>query len=192
MIGRTASVWFRRLPAAPVGGKCRVRAGVGAPTLALVLILAAGVPSLARADCTDNAAPKVKWHRCLQDDRDLSKVNLSDAELREATFLRSDLSGAILARADAYRAKFFSARMVGAVLDGTRLLDADFTRADLTGASLRGADLRGAKFDNANLSGANLTGARLERSDLRDAVLAGATWVDGTRICAPASIGQCN
>jgi uncharacterized protein YjbI with pentapeptide repeats len=157
----------------------------------LGLVLAAGLP-VAWADCTDNAAPKVNWHRCLQDDRDLSKVNLSGAELREATFLRSDLTGANLANADAYRAKFFSATMVGAVLDGTRLLDADFTRANLTGASLKGADLRGAKFDNADLTRANLTGARLERSDLRDTVLGGATWVDGIRVCAPASVGQCN
>ncbi len=159
--------------------------------LAVMLGLGVGVPR-AYADCTEPAAAKVNWHRCLQDDRDLSRVTLADAELREATFLRSDLSGANLARADAYRAKFFSARMVGAVLDGARLLDADFTRADLTGASLKGADLRGAKFDNTNLSRSNLTGARLDRSDLRNAILGGATWVDGTRVCAPASVGQCN
>ena len=144
------------------------------------------------ADCTEGAAPKVNWHRCLQDDRVLTRVDLTGAMLREASFLRTDLSRSTLKDADAFRAKFVSTKLIEVVFDGARLIDADFSRADLTGASFRGADLRNTRFYDANLNRANLTGARLDRADLRNATLAGATWTDGVRICAETSVGQCN
>ncbi|MDA0367818.1 MAG: pentapeptide repeat-containing protein, partial [Proteobacteria bacterium] len=43
----------------------------------------------------------------------------------------------------------------------------------------------------AILIGANFSGARLEGADLLNADFSGATWTDGTTICAPGSIGQC-
>lgn len=169
----------------------RTRRRPGLPFLIVALALGLGVPD-ARADCTEGAGPKVNWHRCLQDDRVLTKVDLTDAMLREASFLRTDLSGSSLKNADAYRAKFVSATLVDVVFDGARLIDSDFSRADLTGASFKGADLRNARLFNANLKRANLTGAKLDRADLRNAELAGATWTDGARVCSDASIGQCN
>ena len=51
---------------------------------AALLAVLAGLAGPAFADCTDGAAPKVKWHRCLQDDRAMTGVDLSEATLREA------------------------------------------------------------------------------------------------------------
>jgi len=146
----------------------------------------------ARADCTDPAGPEVNWRRCYLDSRDLHAVNLEGAMLRDATFQRARLGQANLSKVDAYRAKFVSATMKGVRLDGARLIEADLTRADLTGATLIEADLRNAKFINADLRQANLTGARLSGTDFRNADVTGATWVDGKRVCAENSIGQCN
>ncbi|MFY8093387.1 MAG: pentapeptide repeat-containing protein [Niveispirillum sp.] len=156
--------------------------------LLLALVAMAGG---AHAACTDPAADGVNWRRCYLDGRDLKDVSLDQAMLREATFQRSDLSGARLTHADAYRAKFLSARLDRAILDGARLIEADLTRADLTGASLKGADLRNAKLVGAIMKGADLTGARVEGADLRNADLSGARWTDG-RACGEGSMGQCH
>ena len=48
------------------------------------------------ADCSDFAAPGVYWRRCLQDGQDLRGVDLSGANLADASFKRTDLSGADL------------------------------------------------------------------------------------------------
>ncbi|QJE72006.1 pentapeptide repeat-containing protein [Aerophototrophica crusticola] len=164
-----------------------------APRRALPIALALTlIAAPAWAACTDPAGPAVNWRRCYHDGRDLKGVDMSGAMLREATFQRSDLSGATLQKVDGYRAKFFSAKLLGTVLDESRLIEADFTRADLSGAKLRGADLRNAKMVDTILKQADLTGARLDGTDLRNADLSGATWTDGKRTCATPSVGQCN
>lgn len=158
--------------------------------IGLLIVLTVGAGG-AMAACTDAAADGVNWRRCYMDGRDLKSVSLSQAMLREATFQRSDLSGATLTGADAYRAKFLSARLDRVVLDGARLIEADLTRADLSGASLKNADLRNAKLVGAIMKGADLTAAKLDGADLRNADLAGARWADG-RLCGEGSVGQCH
>lgn len=155
--------------------------------LLALAVLAGG----AQAACTDPAADGVNWRRCYLDGRDLKDVSLDQAMLREATFQRSDLTGARLTNADAYRAKFLSARLERTILDGARLIEADLTRAEMSGASLKGTDLRNAKLVGAVMKGADLTGARLEGADLRNADLSGARWTDG-RACGVGSVGQCH
>lgn len=166
----------------------RIRALAGS----LTLLLAFMTPGVAQAACTDPAAADVNWRRCYVDNRDLTGVTLNGAMLREATFQRSNLTGATLAGADAYRAKFLSSTMVRSVMDRARLIEADLTRADMTGASLVGADLRNAKLVGAIMVGVDLTNVQLAGADLRNANLSGARWIDGTRICAPGSMGQCH
>lgn len=144
------------------------------------------------ADCTQPAEPKVDWQRCYLDERDLSAHDLSGARLREASFQRAVLNGTMLVEVDAYRARFISAAMKGARLDKGMFAEADFTKADLAGASLKEADLRRTKFFRANLRGADLTGAKTGGADLLNADLSGARWVDGKRVCAEGSLGQCN
>lgn len=150
------------------------------------------VSTSASAGCTDPAAPGVNWRRCYHDGRDFGAVDLSGSQLRDATFQRSRLDGGVLDGIDGFRAKFISASMTDVSLESARLFEADLTKADLTGASLRDADLRNAKLVNATLRDVDLTGARMSGADLRNADLSGAMWVDGARVCAEGSIGQCN
>jgi uncharacterized protein YjbI with pentapeptide repeats len=181
----------RRLIAGAARSVRRCAAGAqpaAVPVLGVALWLAA-TPALAA--CTDPAGPEVNWRRCYQDARNLVAVDLTGAQLRDATFQRSALDRATLAGADAYRAKFISATLTEAVFDGARLTESDFTSADLTGASLKDADLRNARFVGATMVGVDLSGARLGGAELRNADLSGATWVDGTRVCAEGSRGQC-
>jgi uncharacterized protein YjbI with pentapeptide repeats len=160
---------------------------------ALVPLLAVCLwPGAARALCTDPPGPEVNWQRCNFDSLDLADVDLSGARLRDASFIRADLSASNLAKADSTRAKFINATLNGTVFDNAKLYEADLTKADLTGASLNGADLRLARLFRATLRGADLTGARLRGTDLSRADLSGATWTDGKRVCAEGSVGRCN
>jgi uncharacterized protein YjbI with pentapeptide repeats len=154
------------------------------------LLLALGEPAL--ADCSDVAQPEVYWRRCMLDGQDLSKASLAGATLRDASFMRTDLSKADLSGADARGANFVSATMRDTMLDEAELVRADLTNADLSGASLRSADLTMAKLFRTDLRGADLTGARLDGADFLKAELGGATWVDGTTICSESSVGQCH
>lgn len=163
------------------------------PRIAVLLTLCCFLLAApAWAACTDPAAPGVEWQRCYHDGRNLAGMNLSEAMIRDATFQRSDLSHVNLTSASGFRVKLISSTMIGAVLDKAVFGEADFTKADLTGASLKNADLRRARFYHTILRNADLTGARMNGADLMEADLSGATWIDGTRICAPKSIGQCN
>lgn len=160
--------------------------------LAAALLLVCALPLPAAADCADPPSPKVNWRRCYFDGQDLASAKLPESMLRDATFQRATISGADLSRSDGYRAKFVSATGRETRFDHARLIEADFTRADLAGASFREADLRNARFFGAILKKADFTGAKLSGTDFVNADLTGAVWVDGSRICADNSIGQCN
>ena len=80
-----------------------------------------------------------------------------------------DLRGANLSRAD-----LSDANLRGANLRGANLSRADLSDANLRGANLRGANLSRADLSDANLSRANLSDANLSRADLSDANLRGA------------------
>ncbi|WP_051329300.1 pentapeptide repeat-containing protein [Geminicoccus roseus] len=160
-----------------------------APALVALTLLAA--PAAALADCADAAGPGIEWRRCLMDGEDMSGVVLIGADLRSASFKRTNLAGADLTESRATGTKFISADMTGVQMDRAVMLRADFTSANLTGASFRNADLRRARFYDAKLWNADLTGARLEGADLLRTDFSGATWTDGATICAEGSIGRC-
>ena len=82
---------------------------------------------------------------------DLSRANLSWANLSRADLSRADLSWANLSRAN---------------LSGADLSRANLSRANLSGADLSGADLSWANLSRANLSGADLSRANLSGADL--------------------------
>jgi uncharacterized protein YjbI with pentapeptide repeats len=118
------------------------------------------------------------------DDHERSRVNLREANLREADLsgadLReADLSGADLRDADLrgaflYRANFTGADLWGANFGGADLSEADLLEADLRCADLTGAYLRSASFQEANLSWARLMEADLTRASFNLADLKGA------------------
>ena len=160
--------------------------------LALIMACYAAVPVMpAIAGCSDAPAPEVYWRRCVFDRQDLTDVDLTEANLRDASFKRADLSASVLAGVDAQRAKFVTSIMEDVILDGANLARADLTKANLQGASLRGANLTWARMFRADLTDADLTDARLDNTDLLQAVLDGATWTDGKTVCAEGSIGRC-
>jgi uncharacterized protein YjbI with pentapeptide repeats len=91
-------------------------------------------------------------------------ANLNGANLIDANLSGSNLSGANLSRADLSGADLSEANLSGAYFIDTYAIDAYFIDANLNGAYLKGAFLRG-----AYLSGANLIDAYLSRADLRGA-----------------------
>ena len=91
----------------------------------------------------------------------LTNANLSRADLTNANLRGADLTNANLSRAD----------LTNANLRGADLTNANLSRADLTKANLRGADLTNANLTNANLSRADLSRADLTNAILRDASL---------------------
>ncbi len=81
---------------------------------------------------------------------------LNLADLKDATFIGTDLSGAFLSATDLSGAFFNDADLSGAI----------FRHTDLRNAVLRQVNLRGADLSAANLSRADVSGADLTRTNL--------------------------
>jgi Pentapeptide repeats (8 copies)/TIR domain len=87
---------------------------------------------------------------------DLSRANLSIADLVGADLSWADLGNANLSRAvlsvaDLNKANLSSVDLSGADLSWANLIGADLSGADLGGANLSGTDLRGANFHEVRL-----------------------------------------
>lgn len=103
---------------------------------------------------------------------DLTGANLAGAKLNKSSFQLTDLTDADLADADlaeaqCYRAVLKHTSMRHAVLRAAVLQEVKAVNADLMVADLSDADCLMADFSGANLTGANLTGTRLERAVLK-------------------------
>ena len=90
---------------------------------------------------------------------DLTKADLTKAELSFAAFSFADLDGANMTAANLAFGDLSGASLVGANLSGVNLSDsnaigADFTSANLRGANLSDADLTGADLTNVLTDGA--------------------------------------
>ncbi|WP_445634577.1 pentapeptide repeat-containing protein [Nostoc sp. DSM 114161] len=96
----------------------------------------------------------------------LSKADLSYANLQGAKLFDANLQGAGLNDANLQGAKLFGANLQGADLFDANLQGAGLSGANLQGAGLSYADLQGADLFFANLQGAGLSGANLQRADL--------------------------
>ena len=95
---------------------------------------------------------------------DLSRANLSNANLSQADLSGANLSNANLSQADLRRADLSGADLSNANLSDADLRRADLSGADLSNADLRGVDLRGANLRRADLRGVDLRGANLDFS----------------------------
>ena len=89
--------------------------------------------------------------------KNLSRIDLSEIDLRGAYLYLTDLSGANLFKADLSEASLMN----------TNLINADLSKANLFNADLSKANLINANLFNANLFNANLSDARLFDVDLR-------------------------
>ncbi len=87
---------------------------------------------------------------------DLSRIDLSSANIRGAYLSSTDFTSANLSNANLY----------GADLMGTKLYDTNFSSANLTGTNLYGADLSYANIKDANLSRADVSRANFTAADL--------------------------
>jgi hypothetical protein len=105
---------------------------------------------------------------------DLSRTDLSDADLTRVDFSRTNLSNTDLTGADLAKANLRNADLCHAKLGSANLFSADLSNADLSNADFTYADLNHANLSNANLAeafliSANLTSACLENTDLSGA-----------------------
>ncbi len=110
---------------------------------------------------------------------DLTHVNLSKADLRDAILFKSDLRYINLAEADLTRANLCEAKLLlgcltSARLNKANLQGADLSYADLSSANLNKADLGGACLGCITGRNVNLRKANLQKADLMDANLFGA------------------
>lgn len=107
---------------------------------------------------------------------DLRDANFRLANLTNASLYGADAAGADFADATLESGEFKEANLSGAEFNGAVMKGGDFSRADLSGASLRGVSLLGAFLTDADLSGADLTDANLTFADLGGANLEGAIF----------------
>ncbi len=107
---------------------------------------------------------------------DLSRAQLSGADLSVADLHGANLANADLRRADLNGANLIGAHLIESELNAAHLSFSIWRRcfADLSNADLRGADLRDVMLCGSNLTGANLNGANLDSTYLVHAKLFGA------------------
>src|SRR6185295_4666901 len=112
---------------------------------------------------------------------DLRRIDLTGAQLTNASFIQSKLQGATLRDAQLQGASLRFAQLQGASLFAAQLRDASLFAAQLQGASLNRAQLQGASLFAAALQGASLDEAQLQGASLDRARLQGAS-LDGAQL----------
>ena len=104
----------------------------------------------------------------------LREVDLTNANLEKAKFMRSHLEEARLMGASFKSANLSETNLKGALLVMTILKEANLMLANLEGANLTLANFKGAKLLRANLEGADLRAANFKGTSLGRADLKGA------------------
>jgi Pentapeptide repeats (8 copies) len=102
-----------------------------------------------------------------------SRVDLRQADLRQAVLEETNLRGADLTGANLAAARLAGSDLSGANLTLARLTGADLRLASLSGGDLDAADLVGANLEGADMRGANLQGVLLVGANLARADLSG-------------------
>jgi hypothetical protein len=132
--------------------------------------------NLSSADLTRVELSKADLRRA-----NLTEGNLEGARLVKATLVAANLRNANLSLANLERSDLSNANLYGANLQGACLKRATLDQADMQFANLRDSNLRGAILWRANLHQADLRGADLQGANLMEAKLAGAT-LDGSTV----------
>ncbi|MBW4592723.1 MAG: pentapeptide repeat-containing protein [Brasilonema angustatum HA4187-MV1] len=105
---------------------------------------------------------------------DMAGINLEDTDLRGADLENADLSDSDLRGAKLEKANLLNANLAGIKLENVDLREANLKNTNLMGAKLLNANLRSTILENANLSGARLENANLRSARLANANLSGA------------------
>ena len=116
---------------------------------------------------------------------DLAYADLRKADLRKADLAYADLRNAELREANLYRACCLYTNLGRVDLSNAYLRDADLYSAFCCYTNLYGVDLRSADLRDANLSGADLRKADLREANLRNAYLSGTDLSEDTKIDCP-------
>ena len=130
-----------------------------------------------------DAGDEVFLNQAILKGADLSgQAFLAERELIRSDFSNADLRGVDLSRADLCEATFEGADLHNADLSGADLRNADFTGAKLVDANLADADAREATFERADLEKASLVRTNLRDASVEDAelyeVLFSDTWIN--------------
>jgi uncharacterized protein YjbI with pentapeptide repeats len=153
----------------------------GVAATAVIQLASMQVPTLEGLDdyrdCSNvSIAPKADLSRCDLSYANLHRVDLTNADLSYANLIRADLTNADLSAADLSFVHLYQANLSAANLSKANARHAELTRANLTDANLSYAEIKfgfltSADMHRANLSGASLIHADLIRADLYKANL---------------------
>jgi uncharacterized protein YjbI with pentapeptide repeats len=124
-------------------------------------------------DLSEDNLQNTCWDRS-----DLRGAEVNDANLSDSTFENAILLGTNLDGVEAHGASFVSANMFRANLSQSDLSNANLLAADLEGALLPGANLTDANLQGTNLTSATMFGATLSGTNLLNANLTGAVLPD--------------
>jgi len=135
-----------------------------------------------------------RWNQWLKEypkiKPDLTRADLSGANLNLADLTRADLSGANLGEAKLQGVNLFQANISRTDLSGVDFSLANFTRADLSGANLSKTRLIGTNFNSTNLNKADFTKAFFSNTIFADVDLSLVKGLESCRYFGPCSIDQ--
>lgn len=137
---------------------------------------------------SDEAAYKIAGNARRLSSMGVTKIDLSECYLRQASFRdidltqarlqHADVEGADLAKANLFRASIWKANLSECMLVSVNLKEANLENTNLEKAYMAGANLQNAVLYNANLKDVDLFGAKLVSTNLRGANLQRAKLFD--------------
>jgi len=162
----------------------------GAAAIAAWRLRNPGVPlDLSGADLREASLAKANLNGAHLAGARATNASLPEARLRAANLMQADFSGSDLTKADLTVANLFAALLVEADLTGASLLSANFFAADLTRAKFTRSYLVRANLSGADLSGTRFASARLGSTLLGNCNLARAKGLSSVKHQGPSSIG---
>jgi len=147
------------------------------------------VPDLSKADLADADLSGSECDILIDGAPNLSRCNLSEANLSRADLGGVNLSEAILDAADLSGAEMEFTLLRGANLHGANLNCSRLTEVDLRESNLSGVDLSSATLTRAELRGANVSDAVCESTLFANTDLSGVRGLESIKHMGPSTIG---
>jgi uncharacterized protein YjbI with pentapeptide repeats len=147
----------------------------------LGLTAAASCSSAFAADCGMTPSSGIDWGGCNKKNLMLEGGDFQKANLVDADFTLTNLSGTNLTSANLEKATLVRAWFTGAQVDKANFAKVEAYRSGFENVSAQGASFAGAELQRSNFNGATLTGANFEKAELgratfTKAVLTGASF----------------